>query len=419
MSLNGWTKRNGDAMSVRNHGFLFLFATYVLSITASTPSCAIQYQEERPPQNSALDDHRPMILEGGMAGWKVVGGTAEYEWKESCIHGFKPGVQNTFLMSEREYGDFIIEGEVKIDSGNSGWQIRSHLIDSKTNGGRLFGYQIEIDPSQRRWSGGLYDEGRRGWIHPLSNDPEAMNSFVVDGWNFYRIEAIGPHIRSWVNGVPCADVLDLADLSGAIALQVHSGDCEVWWRNLLITDLGRSRYVRTGEWVVQHVKEHRTAGDPDHGMEPVDDIVEELQTGDHAKFNRPIKNQGVSLRFKYQLEGNSTLVLRTPLEDKTIVEIPLHANDQRKTVLNREASLPIVAPGGGMADLGDEWMELIIDLESKRLVLIDEGRTLVRMNEVELGGSKSVQVAISCMSGTVKLKTPEVLVNEKEGVEHD
>ena len=246
-----------------------------------------------------------------------------------------------------------------------------------------------------------------------------MNSFVVDGWNFYRIEAIGPHIRSWVNGVPCADVLDLADLSGAIALQVHSGDCEVWWRNLLITDLGRSRYVRTGEWVVQHVKEHRTAGDPDHGMEPVDDIVEELQTGDHAKFNRPIKNQGVSLRFKYQLEGNSTLVLRTPLEDKTIVEIPLHANDQRKTVLNREASLPIVAPGGGMADLGDEWMELIIDLESKRLVLIDEGRTLVRMNEVELGGSKSVQVAISCMSGTVKLKTPEVLVNEKEGVEHD
>ena len=183
--------------------------------------------EERLAQSSLLDDHRPLFDDDGMIGWKVVGGKAVFEWNESMLHGFRSGSQNTFLMSEREYGDFILEGQVKIESGNSGWQIRSHLHEPITSESRLYGYQIEIDPSERSWSGGLYDEGRRGWIHPLSNDQTAMKAFVVDGWNSYRIEAIGPRIRSWVNGVPCADVLDLANLNGSIALQVHSGDCEV------------------------------------------------------------------------------------------------------------------------------------------------------------------------------------------------
>ena len=198
-----------------------------------------------------LDDFTKLLPDDGLAGWRTVGGDARFVREGEVIRGLDSGSRNTFLMSEHEYGDFILEGEVLIESGNSGWQIRSHLSVTDDPGSRLFGYQIEVDPSDRSWSGGLYDEGRRGWIHPLGNDEDARSAFRTDEWNHYRIEAVGPRIRSWVNGRPCADVLDLADLSGSIALQVHSGKCRVNWRNLKITELGRSGYTRNRAWSIE------------------------------------------------------------------------------------------------------------------------------------------------------------------------
>ena len=383
-------------------------AALLLLTTSAMHSDTTQSIEERLDQSALLDDHRPLFDDDGMIGWKVVGGKAVFEWDGSVLHGYRSGSQNTFLMSEHEYGDFILEGQVRIGSGNSGWQIRSHLHEPITSESRLYGYQIEVDPSERSWSGGLYDEGRRGWIHSLSNDQTARKAFVVDGWNSYRIEVIGPRIRSWVNDVPCADVLDLANLNGSIALQVHSGDCEVWWRNLVITDLGRSKYQQTGKWVVHLDEERKQTHDQEDTRGFKDDLVD-LNAGDRSVLLQPISDRGLSLRFKYQLKGKSTIHLQKSESGETIVEIPLHDSEP---VLERTPSFPVVAPGAGMSGLGDDWMELVIDLESGRLVVIDEGRVVMRRNGVELGDTEHLKVVTSCSTGTLRLNAAQSLVNE-------
>ena len=88
--------------------------------------------------------------------------------------------------------------------------------------GRVHGYQFEIDPSQRAWSGGIYDEARRGWLYPLTLNPSAQTAFKNNAWNKARVEAVGNSIRTWINGVPCANIWDDMSPSGFIALQVHA-----------------------------------------------------------------------------------------------------------------------------------------------------------------------------------------------------
>jgi hypothetical protein len=67
---------------------------------------------------------------------------------------------------------------------------------------------MEIDPAERAWSGGIYDEARRGWLYSMENNPAAKNAFKHNDWNHYRIECIGNSIRTWVNGVACAHLID-------------------------------------------------------------------------------------------------------------------------------------------------------------------------------------------------------------------
>src|SRR5690625_7754622 len=114
---------------------------------------------------------------------------------------------NSVLSTKKNYEDFILDFEVKVDpSLNSGVQIRSNSIPSYRNG-RVHGYQVEIDPSRRAWSGGIYDEARRGWLYPLTQNEKGRQAFDPYGWNKYRVEAIGPSIRIWINGVNTSNLL--------------------------------------------------------------------------------------------------------------------------------------------------------------------------------------------------------------------
>lgn len=185
-----------------------------------------------------------------LKGWTKLNGTAEYEVKDKTIVGIsKTGTPNTFLATKKLYGDFILEFDFKVDDGlNSGVQFRS--ISSKDyQDGRVHGYQFEIDPSARKWTGGIYDEARRGWLYPLNYNPEGQKAFKNNVWNSARIEAIGNSIRTWVNGIPCADLLDETTPSGLIALQVHGiGDNAalagktVSWRNIRILTENPDRF---------------------------------------------------------------------------------------------------------------------------------------------------------------------------------
>jgi len=192
-------------------------------------------------QQKNQDGWTPLFNGKNLDGWKQLNGKARYEVKNGEIVGTTvSGEPNSFLTTAENYGDFILELDLFVDpSMNSGVQIRSLSAQDKMNG-RVHGYQVEIDPSERAYSGGIYDEARRGWLYPLDLNPAARQAFKNNEWNRYRIECIGNTIRTWVNGVPAANLVDDLTPSGFIALQVHSiGNNEkagkmIRWKNIRI-----------------------------------------------------------------------------------------------------------------------------------------------------------------------------------------
>ncbi|WP_120271741.1 3-keto-disaccharide hydrolase [Mangrovibacterium diazotrophicum] len=176
-----------------------------------------------------------------LSGWEQINGKAKYEVSNGEIIGTTVfGSPNSFLKTDKTYGDFILELDLLVDDQmNSGIQIRS-LSTNSYQSGRVHGYQCEVDPSARAWSGGIYDEARRGWLYSLEQNPEGRKAFRNGEWNHYRIEAIGNSIRTWLNGVPCADLVDDMTPEGFIALQVHSIEekdlegTQIRWKNIRI-----------------------------------------------------------------------------------------------------------------------------------------------------------------------------------------
>lgn len=177
-----------------------------------------------------------------LQGWKQLNGKAKYEVQNGEIIGTTvANTPNSFLATEKNYGDFILELELLVDdSMNSGVQIRSESNEAYQNG-RVHGYQVEVDPSDRKFSGGIYDEARRGWLYPLDINPKAQQAFKNREWNKYRVECIGNSIRTWLNGVPAANLVDNMTVKGFIALQVHgigkdlaAEGKHIRWRNIRI-----------------------------------------------------------------------------------------------------------------------------------------------------------------------------------------
>jgi len=186
-------------------------------------------------------------------GWERKGGKATYKVEDGAIVGTSArNSTNTFLCTKRHFADFVLEFEFKANPRmNSGVQVRSNSLP-EYNKGRVHGYQCELeDEAQARdWWGGIYDEGRRGWLFPSKDDKEACARFSEQGkhvwkngeWNKVKIEAKGDRIKTWINGEPRADLEDGMTPSGFVALQVHGvGNREeplsVRWRNIRLKEL--------------------------------------------------------------------------------------------------------------------------------------------------------------------------------------
>ncbi len=178
--------------------------------------------------------------------WMVRGGAAGFRIEDGTLIGTTvPNTANTFFTTTHPYASFELLFDVKVDDRlNSGVQIRSEVIGGADNReGGLKGYQIEIDPSERAYSAGVYEERDRGWLYPLFDAPYARRAFRNGQWNHYRVVAQGPVIRTWLNGVPAAAVYDARRQSGFIGFQVHEvGDnaepMEVQFRNIHVRFLG-------------------------------------------------------------------------------------------------------------------------------------------------------------------------------------
>ena len=191
------------------------------------------------------DDGFVALFDGKtLDGWEQKNGTATYAAEDGCIVGkTTEGSPNSFLATKKSYGDFELKFEVKVDDQlNSGVQIRS-ASKPEYNNGVVHGPQVEIAVDGT--AGFIFGESlKTGWLSEDRSNPAARAAFKKGEWNRYRVLAQGKSIKTWVNDVPVADLVDekTGMMSGFIGLQVHgikkgTGPYEVRWKNLSIREL--------------------------------------------------------------------------------------------------------------------------------------------------------------------------------------
>lgn len=368
-------------------------------------------------------------------GWKQCNGTANYAVEAGEIAGTtNEGSPNSFLCSEREYGDFVLEFETKTDpSLNSGVQVRSHryasdatvrtfngkqIVERKHQAGRVHGYQVEVASAKSGASGGIYDEARRGWVHNTSSDPACKTAFQDNQWNKYRVEANGDRIRTWVNGVACADLVDSTDLTGFIALQVHSykGEkpAQVRWRNIRIEDNGRHEWKPVfngksldgwkhsggGSFQVEDGAIHaKSSEDPRIGM-----VVSDASFGD------------VTARVIFKIaDGNSGFFLRMHPETNAGYEVEIDSGKRTGGLWESRGRMWITGPEDNAGVIPNEWNELTASLHGSRIVFRLNGSKTADLPDDAQGrkeGRLALQAHGSKRPTEVWFKSVEVLAKK-------
>ena len=374
---------------------------------------------------------KPLFDGKSLDGWEVKGGFAKYNVDGGMIVGTTvEDSPNTFLCTKKQYGDFILEFEVKVDPVlNSGVQIRSHVYKKDTamwvwrgdkkekrvhKAGHVYGYQVETSNEQTGTSGGVWDEARKSvWLYDVSGDPAASKAFKDNQWNRYRILCIGDSIKTWINAVPCADFRDPVDRTGFIGLQVHSfrGEkpVQVRWRNIRIKELGRHIWkplfdgrtlkgwhrIPGGKWQVRDsvIEGSNVSSDKRHGL-----LVSDKRYGDFT----------VRLKFK-ALKGNSGLYFRV---DEVAGAVGVHGF---------QAEIDESKDIGGLYETGGrgwvmqpksedvqkwfkpgEWNEMAVSAHGRRIVVHVNGLKSVELKNdkgrteghfaLQLHGSQDMQV---------------------------
>jgi len=209
---------------------ILLFALLTLPLTAQEPAKAVS------------------IFDGKtLTGWKAVNPANAKMWSvaEGAItagDGKNKVRTNTYLGTEKEYGDFEfrclfrITGDHKTGLINSGIQYRSYTGGAKST--KIIGYQADIG---RGWWGGIYDEHRRNKLLVKGDMSTLKHILKEDGWNSYIIRCKGNHHQLYINGVLTADFVEKdakIATKGIIAVQVHSGgNAKVEFKNITITEL--------------------------------------------------------------------------------------------------------------------------------------------------------------------------------------
>lgn len=197
--------------------------------------------------SSAQSNNWQSLFDGKtLNGWKQLTGSAGYSTENGMIVGTTVDKSpNSFLVSDQRLtGDFVLEMETMMTDvkTNSGIQFKSNF-DAKANDGkgRVYGYQYELDPSVRKWSGGIYDEGRREWLYPASNNPKGQLLFTPNIFHKVRIECMGNTVKTWLDGIPVSYLADsITSNEGLIALQVHSigksqdAGIKIYWKNIRV-----------------------------------------------------------------------------------------------------------------------------------------------------------------------------------------
>jgi hypothetical protein len=226
-------------------------STFLLILSSTVTTAALAQEPAALPEQTHEAEFVELFNGKDLTGWTQKNGTASYQVVGGTILGCTAaGSPNSFLCSDRDYGDFELLFDVKVDNAlNSGVQIRSKTRDPNPgeNYGRVYGPQVEIEASGEAGAeaGYVYGEATdRGWLTP----PERLKPrkiFKDNEWNSYRVLAQGPRIQTWINGEAIEDLNDEPIYEthprGFIGLQVHAigqdaGPYVVQWRNIKIRE---------------------------------------------------------------------------------------------------------------------------------------------------------------------------------------
>jgi len=349
-------------------------------------------------------EFQPLFDGESLNGWMNPFDHGKAEVVDGEIH--LTGHPKFFLVTENTYGDFILEVDVNVPvGGNSGIQFRCHYEKNNNVKTKLWGYQAEVDTKPRKWSGGLYDEGRRKWLNPLEGQSKKQNAFNNGEWNTYRIEANGDHIRIFVNDILTTDYRDPVDLTGHIALQHHGEEGLTYrFRNIRLKDLGRHEWKPIfdgesldgwhtqpgGEWKVEDGKivGLSDADEKRHGLLVTDKVFDDFTA---------------RVQFKC-IEGNSGFYFR-------IDEIPkgVHAHGFQAEIENSNAVGGLYETGGrawvatpNEEEIANhykpkEWNEMVVSAHGPRIVVHVNGYKAVEIHDEE--GRKKGKLALQLHGG--------------------
>jgi hypothetical protein len=184
---------------------------------------------------AADEGFKPLFDGKTLAGWQ--GDPELWTVEDEAIAGSTDVSQikkNQFLVTDKEYGNFVLKLKFKLRNGNSGIQYRSKATDDFV----ASGYQADI--ADQRFMGILYDERGRGILADVKPDEVAKHVKNYD-WNEYVITADGPHITQTINGFTTVDYTEKdenAAKKGIIALQLHVGPkMRVWFKDIEVKEL--------------------------------------------------------------------------------------------------------------------------------------------------------------------------------------
>ena len=361
---------------------------------------------------NAISPTAPKSLEAGwvslfdgksLGGWTQRNGTARYRVENGTIVGTtNEGSPNSFLCSDKAYGDFDLLFDVKVDDAlNSGVQIRSQTRGGPT--GRVNGPQVEIEASGESGAeaGYVYGESAGGWMTP----EELLKPHKVfkDGeWNSYRVLAVGPRIQVWINGEQISDLTHreryASHPNGFIGLQVHgvksgSGPYQVAWRNLRLRDLsGESGFVHlyngkdltgwttTGNWIVE-----------DDGVLLIQPRPGEKGWERYSAYlwtERKYKDFVLDLEYTYPAKGNSGVYFRVADRDepvKTGIELQILDSSEHEGEMSHHDHGGIISTQGAsknMSKAPGEWNHAVITCRGSHLQVELNGETIHDVNLV-------------------------------------
>lgn len=326
-------------------------------------------------------------------GWTQRNGTATYTVEDDCIVGkTAEGSPNSFLCTDKLYGDFELMFEVKVDNAlNSGVQIRSQTAGGKPNG-RVNGPQVEI--STDKMAGYVYGEAAGGWMTPGA-DRKPHDTFKEEEWNTYHVVAFGNKIETWLNGKQISDLTHderyKSHPKGFIGLQVHGigsgqGPYEVRWRNVKLRDLSdfRSLYngkdltgwKTTGNWIPQ-----------DDGallIQPREGEKGWQRYGAYLWSQQKYKDFVLDVEYSYPSGGNSGVYFRVADRDdpvKTGIEAQILDCSAKEGALSSHDHGGIVgtkaAASKNMSKAPGEWNRMVVTCVDSHLIVELNGEQII------------------------------------------